>query len=440
MALYETPSRIWRRIEDEREPSSLPSLPGFEHSVVPDTESDHTTTDDDNELLPVHSTPAAASSHNATATIRLQSSTSSTVRFATSIASRSASVKSSGSRSFGHVVPRSFDVSAITSLPHDSEENTDPEDPPEKSTNSVPEAYLPPPESDEAEDMSLVDALESVSRASSPLSPEPLPQEPTSKKNGLPYDYSISLRSEPQVSLLLACYLSIDARYRASLPPLTSIVMSLCVDPLLVLEHHRSRAPHPPLRRLLHPIPPPGATVPSRCPEIQSRPSQASMSHFPDRQAPLRPSPHYKAQSSSHPSRTTHERATKTGMRLLTHMRNSSRVNPSGFPIQMMTAPQIGNPHFRPRLLTPAIQWTLQSKPLVPLSLHRPHFPLLRHQRHLHPLPPSHRVHALGSISHPLRRNYTPEKTSRWIQNQLHPTHAEDHSSSPSLIPPPVPA
>ena len=202
MALYETPSRIWRRIEDEREPSSLPSLPAFEHSVVPDTESDHTTTDDDNELLPVHSTPAAVSSHNATATIPLQSSASSTVRFATSIASRSASVKSSGSKSFGRFAQKSFDVSAITSLPHDSE-NTDPEDPLEKSTNSVPEAYLPPPESDEAEDMSLVDALESVSRASSPMLPELPPQEPAPKKIGLPYDYSVSLRSEPQVSFIL---------------------------------------------------------------------------------------------------------------------------------------------------------------------------------------------------------------------------------------------
>ncbi|KAG9313115.1 hypothetical protein JVU11DRAFT_6565 [Chiua virens] len=198
MALYETPSRIWRRIEDEGEPSSLPSLPEFEHSVVPNTETDQTTTDDDNELLPVHSTPAATSTHSAT--VRLQSSTSSTVRFATSIASRSASLKSSVSRSFGRFPQQSFDVSAITSLPHVSEENTDPEDPPEESTNSVPEAYLPPPESDEAEDMSLVDALESVSRASSPLSPEPPPQEPAPKKKGLPYDYSVSLRSEPQPS------------------------------------------------------------------------------------------------------------------------------------------------------------------------------------------------------------------------------------------------
>lgn len=264
MAQYETPSRIWRRIEDEREPSSLPSLPAIDHSVVPDTESDQTTTDDEDELLPVHSTPAAASSHNATATIRLQSSTSSTVRFATSIASRSASVKSSASRSFGRLAQRSFDVSAITPLPHESEENTDPEEPPDKSTNSVPEAYLPPPESDEAEDMSLVDALESVSRASSPLSPEPPPPEPTPKKKGLPYDYSVSLRSEPQVSFFPSLELSIDTTRHVSLLPLTSIVMSLCVGLLRVLEHHHSpvRRPTPP-QCLLHPILHLGAIVPS---------------------------------------------------------------------------------------------------------------------------------------------------------------------------------
>ena len=217
MALYETPSRIWRRIEDEREPSSLPSLPEIEHSLVPATESDHTTTDDDDELLPVHSTPAATSSHNAT-TIRLQSSTSSTVRFAASIASRSASIKSSASRSFGQAAQKSFDVSSITSLPRDPEENIEEEEPLEKSTNSVPEAYLPPPDSDEAEDMSLVDALLSVSRAGSPLSPEPPPHEPTPKKKGLLYDYSVSLRSEPQVSLLFPPEYSIDTTIASAFP------------------------------------------------------------------------------------------------------------------------------------------------------------------------------------------------------------------------------
>ncbi|KAF9240597.1 hypothetical protein BU15DRAFT_61277 [Melanogaster broomeanus] len=200
MASYETPSRIWRRIQDDREPSSLPSLPEFEHSMVPESEPDRTSTDEDNDILPVHSTPAAVSSHTVTSTIRLQSSTSSTARFASSIASRSASAKSSASRTYGRIVQDSFDVSAITSLQHGSEGNTDPEDAPlVKSTNSVPETYLPPLESDDAEDMSLVDALDSVSRASSPFSPELPPEEPTTKK-GLKYDYSVSLRAEPQPS------------------------------------------------------------------------------------------------------------------------------------------------------------------------------------------------------------------------------------------------
>jgi hypothetical protein len=151
-------------------------------------------------MLPIHSTPAAFSSHTVTSTIRLQSSTSSTARFAGSIASRSASAKSSVSRTYGRIAQESFDVSAITSPSQEREENTDPEDVHlAKSTNSVPEAYLPPLDSDEAEDMSLVDALESVSRASSPFSPNLPPEEPTPKK-GLKYDYSISLRSELQVS------------------------------------------------------------------------------------------------------------------------------------------------------------------------------------------------------------------------------------------------
>ncbi|KAF9224049.1 hypothetical protein BS17DRAFT_880101 [Gyrodon lividus] len=201
MSLYETPSRIWRRIQDEREPPSLPSLPAFEHSMAPETESDPTSTDEDNDILPVHSTPAAFSSHTVTSTVRLQSSTSSTARFASSIASRSVSAKSSASRTYGRVAQQSFDVSAITSLPQEGEGSTgDPEDARlVKSTSSVPEAYLPPLESDAAEDMSLVDALESVSRASSPFSPELPLEEPTPKK-GLNYDYSVSLRAEAQSS------------------------------------------------------------------------------------------------------------------------------------------------------------------------------------------------------------------------------------------------
>lgn len=196
-ALLETPSTIWRRIQDEREPSSLPSLPGFEHSMVPETTSDQSSSDDENLVLPVHSTPVAPSSHTTATTAKLQSSTSSTARFATSVASRSVSVKSSASQGYIRNPQQSFDVSAITSLPHDSEDMD--EGPLSQSANSVPEVYLPPVEADDGEDISLADALESVSRSSSPLPPDFPAEEPTPKK-GLKYDYSVSLRSEPKPS------------------------------------------------------------------------------------------------------------------------------------------------------------------------------------------------------------------------------------------------
>lgn len=82
-------------------------------------------------------------------------------------------------------------------LPHEGDENTDPEDSPlGPSTNSVPESHLPPEEHD-IDDMSLEDALQSVSRSSSPFPPEISPDELTPKKK---YDYSIPLRTEPHVS------------------------------------------------------------------------------------------------------------------------------------------------------------------------------------------------------------------------------------------------
>ncbi|KAI6164552.1 hypothetical protein EDD17DRAFT_1755066 [Pisolithus thermaeus] len=184
-ALLETPSRIWRRIQDEQEPSSLPSLPGFEHSMVPETTSDQSSSEDDNLELPVHSTPVALSSHTATTiTAKLHSSTSSTARFATSVASRSVSAKSSASQ-------------AYIRKPQDTRHPE--EEPFSQSANSVPEVYLPPAEAADGEDMSLVDALESISRSSSPLPPD-FPTEEQTPKKGLKYDYSISLRSEPKPS------------------------------------------------------------------------------------------------------------------------------------------------------------------------------------------------------------------------------------------------
>ncbi|KAG1774133.1 hypothetical protein EV702DRAFT_1126979 [Suillus placidus] len=202
MAILETPSRIWRRIQaaDEGEPPSLPSLPAFDDSGAQDSDSDQHSTDDGPNILPVHSTPAAVSAHTATSTIRLQSSTSSTARFASSLASRSVSAKSS-SASRTYPYPRSpaqsFEVSSIASFPHESDENTEPEDSPlAHSRHSVPESHLPP-EEHEMDDMSVEDALQSVSRSSSPFSPEIPLDNPTPRKK---YDYSMSLRSEPQRS------------------------------------------------------------------------------------------------------------------------------------------------------------------------------------------------------------------------------------------------
>jgi hypothetical protein len=74
--------------------------------------------------------------------------------------------------------------------------------------SSVPDALLPPElpdpsvESDEQErDLSIADALESVSSRSSTPPIEDLPPdiEPTPRKKS--YDYSLSVRTEPKVCL-----------------------------------------------------------------------------------------------------------------------------------------------------------------------------------------------------------------------------------------------
>ncbi|KAJ7224111.1 hypothetical protein GGX14DRAFT_548737 [Mycena pura] len=213
--MLETPSRIWRRIEaiEDRDMPSLPSLPPFGNSEDGDESLDHISDRKDvdeleeqltNNSFPMHSTPAASSHH--ASTVRA-SSTSSTSRFANSIArtSRSSMGRSSTrelSLRKSHI--DSFDVSAIPSLPDVhleqgiasySEEDVEVE----RSKQSVPEVYLPPEENeeeDEAEqELSLTDALESVSRSNSP---ERYSQGgPTPRKN---YDYSVSLKSEPRPS------------------------------------------------------------------------------------------------------------------------------------------------------------------------------------------------------------------------------------------------
>ncbi|KAJ7117849.1 hypothetical protein C8R44DRAFT_832392 [Mycena epipterygia] len=217
--MLETPSRIWRRIEaiEDRDMPSLPSLPAMGDSEGEDESlnqtSDRNDADEVDEQLsnvsaPMHSTPAPSSHH--ASTMRAASSTSSASRFANSIARTSrSSMGRSSTRGFSsrQSHPDSFDdISAIPSLPdvqpergtgHFSEEDEDLDF--DRSRESVPEVYLPPDEDEEddegEQDVSLTDALESVSRTSSPqlFSRD----EPTPKKN---YDYSVSLRSEPQPS------------------------------------------------------------------------------------------------------------------------------------------------------------------------------------------------------------------------------------------------
>ncbi|EIW75087.1 hypothetical protein CONPUDRAFT_169516 [Coniophora puteana RWD-64-598 SS2] len=209
MAMLETPSRIWRRIEaaDGDELPSLPSLPAFDQTQAPPSESEESSTDDNdnddhnNHLLPVHSTPAP-SSHGNTATFRLPpSSASSTARFASSIGSRSLAARSSASstsRGMPRSVYDSFDISVIPSQPHRSPTESEEHDL-DRSNNSVPELHLPPEEDDvEERELSLTDALEPLSRSNSPPLPLPLPQQvPSSKRT---YDYSVSLRTEPKAS------------------------------------------------------------------------------------------------------------------------------------------------------------------------------------------------------------------------------------------------
>ncbi|KAG5654174.1 hypothetical protein H0H81_006556 [Sphagnurus paluster] len=216
-AMLETPSRVWRRIEaiEDRDMPSLPSLPGFEDSADPDLD-EHSDFDDDLDDIsaPIHSTPAPPSAHHTMAsTIRPSSSTSSTARFASSIASRSNKSSSHGPGSSRGAsskkgYPDSFDISRIPSLPNISVEPWSGEDMEDEDTDeqpskdSLPERYLPP--TDDSEDIegerdgSLTDALASISRSNSPpYLPETAEPEATPRKY---YEYSVSLKSEPKAS------------------------------------------------------------------------------------------------------------------------------------------------------------------------------------------------------------------------------------------------
>ncbi|PPQ63099.1 hypothetical protein CVT24_005810 [Panaeolus cyanescens] len=218
--MLETPSRIWRRIEaiEDRDMPSLPSLPSFDGSAeieestalpVVDEEDDGFS-DLESLSSPVTSTPA--SHHTATLTGRVPSSTSSTARFANSIASRSnksvTGLLSSKGFSSRRSLHDSFEVPSLPRIQNQTtgrHEGDEDEEADEHTKSSVPDVYLPPDEDkDEHPELdreySLTDALESISRSSSPSFPgHQVTHEATPKKN---YDYSMSLRSEPKVSVL----------------------------------------------------------------------------------------------------------------------------------------------------------------------------------------------------------------------------------------------
>lgn len=206
-AMLETPSRVWRRIQDieGQEMPSLPSIPVMEDL----TEMPSETTDEleaSRESNPITSTPAAFSSHhNTMSTIKqpLTLSAGSTARFANSIASRSSKsgIAMSASGSKGNMSKQqlanqqkqySFDISMIPSLPQprdDVEIRSSDQD----TQSSVTDAYLPPMDTGVEDDLDISEALQSISRSGSPVHPVV----PTPRKN---YDYSVSLRSEPKPS------------------------------------------------------------------------------------------------------------------------------------------------------------------------------------------------------------------------------------------------
>lgn len=195
MALLETPSRIWRRIEadEQNDMPSLPEVPPYEDS----NDLNATTTSEEshqpafNPTSPLQSTPAPPSNQN---TIRLQSSTSSSTRFAQSIASRASRSGSAFSSSTGSLSKHSQpSVSIQRSELSFDDVSSIPLYPQSNIAASV-EAGV----GDDLEDMSLAKALRPPSRGSPPFAPEGVAGNVHSK-----YSYSVSLRSEPKVRTVL---------------------------------------------------------------------------------------------------------------------------------------------------------------------------------------------------------------------------------------------
>ena len=209
--MLETPSRIWRRIEavQDREMPSLPSLPSFDDSLYDGNTPSRIIEESEDDLndsfgdisLPVHSTPAT-SNHTAATTIRPPLSAASTARFAHSIASRS-SKSSIGPTALSRSQKDSFDITEIPSLSVIPKERSsfgrDYQD--EHDQIEEPDIFIQSRDGDPPgnQEYSISDALQSVSRSSTPPLPH-LSKNETPKKA---FDYSVSLKSEPKVGVVV---------------------------------------------------------------------------------------------------------------------------------------------------------------------------------------------------------------------------------------------
>ncbi len=190
MALVETPSRIWRRIEADEQDDvpSLPELPTFDHSNDVNVT---TTSEESHHSSPIQSTPAPSS------TVRLQSSTPSTARFAQSIASRASRSGSTFSSSAGSSSKHS-QPTASTQISFDDISAIPPYPPPNRA--GLDEVDIN--EDDLDDGFSLAEALQPLSHTGSPFPPEHAAG--NGHSNSVKYDYSVSLRSEPKVRCVLS--------------------------------------------------------------------------------------------------------------------------------------------------------------------------------------------------------------------------------------------
>lgn len=271
MLEIETPSRIWRRIEavEDRDMPSLPSLSlSDEDSVDAETAMQNDYDDQFEEDLEsissrIHSTPRSMH-HTITSTTRHPSSTSSTARFAHSLASRSSKSSVALSNSSSRDMPTrrsqhdSFEVPSLPRIQPDNVTSHYQEDADEESKSSVPDVYLPPPDEedddlDRKSDLSMTNALESVSRTGSPppISPEAMEHQETPKKN---YDYSISLKSEPKVSTETLYSMKPKLMKSCRLLLSRNTAMLLFVEPIHVLAYLPFHPLARPPSRELHPL------------------------------------------------------------------------------------------------------------------------------------------------------------------------------------------